>query len=78
MHNSSATVPRCGKDLAHLLAGFAEFLKRMLRSEAVECLALQLRDRLSLGERFGHWLVVHFGQFRFVVEGFQVRWRHRP
>ena len=45
----------------------------MLRAEALQLLALQLGDRLALGERLGHRLAVHLGELRLVVERLQVR-----
>ena len=62
-----------GKDGGDLLARLAAPLERVLRRQAGELLALQLRDRLALGERLGHRLAVHLGQLRLVVERLQVR-----
>ena len=44
------------EELADLLAGLAELLEAVLRAEADQRLALQLRDLLALGERFRHGL----------------------
>ena len=62
-----------GEQRADLLAGFAEFLERMLGAEADEALALQLGDLLPLGEGVRHGLAAQFGELGLVVEGFQVR-----
>jgi hypothetical protein len=61
------------KQRADLLAGFAELLKRMLRAETGQALALELRDLLPGGEGVRHGLAGHLGELGFVVEGFQVR-----
>ena len=73
MHTSSATLPMCGKSSQISWPDLPNFLKAVLRAEADQRLALQLRDLLSLGEGFRHGLAVHFGELGFVVEGFQVR-----
>ena len=50
------------------LAGLAEFFKLMLRPKAFQFLiALQLRDRLAVGDRPGHRLAVHLGELWLVV-----------
>ena len=61
------------EQLADLLAGLAELLEAVLRAEADQLLALQLRDLLALGERLRHRLAVHLGELGLVVEGFEVR-----
>src|SRR5207248_1830333 len=60
-------------ELGEVLARLAVALERVLRPEAVELLALQLRDLLALRERLRHRLAVHLRQLRLVVERFQVR-----
>ena len=47
----------------------------MLRSEDFQVvpLPLKLGDRLPLGKGLRHWLAVHLGQFRLVIECLQVR-----
>ena len=70
---SSATLPMCGKSSQISWPDLAEFLEAVLRAEADQRLALQLRDLLALGERFRHGLAVHLGELRLVVEGLQVR-----
>ena len=79
MQMSSAIVPNCGKMSQISCPDSPYFLKRMLRSKALQLLALKLRDRLALGKRLGHRLAVHLGQLGLVVERFQVRRpaRHR-
>ena len=60
--------------LGDRLAGFAILLKLMLRPKALQRLvALQLRNRLTVGDRLGHPLAVHLGQLRFVVERLEMR-----
>ncbi len=61
------------EDRGDFLAAPAPPLERMLRPEAAERLALQLSDRLALGERRGHSLTVQLLQLRLVVEGFVMR-----
>jgi hypothetical protein len=45
----------------------------MLRPETEELLPLQLRNLLSGGKRFRHWLPVHLGKLWFVIKSLQVR-----
>ena len=73
MQISSATVAEVREERADLLARLAELLEGVLRGEALQLLALELGDRLPLGERLGHRLAVHLGQLRLVVERLQVR-----
>ena len=73
MQTSSATPPMCGKISRHLLPRFAELLEAVLRPEAHQLPALQLRDLLPLRERLRHRLAVHLGQLRLVVERLEVR-----
>ena len=61
------------EQLADLLPGLAELLEAVLRPEALQLLALELGDRLALGERLGHRLAVHLGELRLVVERLEVR-----
>src|ERR1700680_253548 len=65
------------KQLAYLLSRFAELLEAILRTETDERFALQLRDLLPLGERFRHLLLMHLGEFGFVVKRLQMRWAAR-
>ena len=58
MQISSATLPMCGNSEQISWPGFAELLEVMLRAEAGQALALQLRDLLALGEGIGHRLAV--------------------
>jgi len=60
------------EERAHLLAGLAELLEAVLRSETDQRAPLELRDLLALGHRLGHWLAVHLAEFRLVVERLQV------
>lgn len=57
---------------ADFVAGFSPFLEGMLGGEAVEFLALELRDLLALGEGGGHWLPMQGFQFGFVVKGVEM------
>ena len=58
-----------------------DLLARLARSagtgaagrSSLQLLALELRDRLALGERLRHRLAVHLGELRLVVERLQVR-----
>ena len=61
------------KDLADRLPALAEFLEGVLGAEAIELLALQLSDRLSLGIGLGHRLAVHLTELRLVIEGLEMR-----
>ena len=61
------------EEFADLLAGFAIGLEAVLRAEALQLLALQLRDLLTLREAFGHRLRIHGQQLRLVIESLQVR-----
>ena len=56
---------------ADAVGGPANLLE--LRSEAVELLALELRDRLSFRERHRHLLAVHRGELGLRVERLEVR-----
>ena len=74
MQMSSAMLAMCGRKsliswprLA-VLAGTSNSGPRHL-----QLLALQLGDRLALGERLGHRLAVERGELRLVVEGFELR-----
>ena len=78
MQISSATVPMCGKSSEISWPDLAELLERVLRPEALELLALELRDRLALGERLGHRLAVHLGELRLVVEASPGATARRP
>ena len=73
MQISSATLPMCGNNEHISWPGFAELLERMLRAEAGQALALELRDLLPGGEGVRHGLAGHLGELGFVVEGFQMR-----
>ena len=72
MHRSSATSRQMSEELVDLLPALAVLLEAALRAEAGQLRALQLRDRLPLGERLGHRLAVPLGQFGLVVEAFEV------
>src|SRR5437016_3123199 len=61
------------KDGRYFLPGLTAFLKLVLRSEAGEFGTLKLGNRLTLRDRLGHRLAVHFGQRRLVIEGFEMR-----
>ena len=58
---------------ADFLSALSVFIEFESWAVASQWLSLQLSDRLSLGELFGHWLAVHLRQFGFVVERFQLR-----
>ncbi len=62
------------KQVAQHLAGLAEALEFVRRAEADQLLALELSDLLALGKGIRHGLAIHFGEFRLVVEGFEMRW----
>jgi hypothetical protein len=44
------------------------------RAKASKLLALELCELLTFGEALWHGLTMHFSEFRFVVEEFQVGW----
>ena len=73
MQISSATLPMCGNSSQISWPDLPNFLKPMLRAEADQLLALQLRDLLALGEGFRHGLAVHLGELGLVVESFEMR-----
>jgi hypothetical protein len=50
-----------GEQLGDLLPVLADLVELVLRPEAAQLLALELRDRLALGERLGHRLAGHLG-----------------
>ena len=54
--------------------GFAvpEAGEGVLGAEAGEFLALELGELLAFGEAFGHGFAVHFAEFGFVIESFEV------
>ena len=62
------------EERANGLTGLAELSERMLRRKALELFTLQLCDGLPFGERSRHWLAVHLGKLRFVVERFEMGW----
>ena len=62
------------QQLAHPLAALAVAVELEHGAVRLELLVLQLRDRLALGVRLGHRLIVEFGELGLVVEGFEVRW----
>ena len=47
--------------------------ERRERPEDLQLLALELGDRLALGERLGHRLAVELGELRLVVERLELR-----
>ena len=59
---------------AFVLAGLAKLLKIMLRAEAgqIVSLALQLGNRLALGDAFRHRFAIHLAQLRLVIERLQM------
>ena len=61
------------EDSADLDSRITTLPERVLRRHAGQLLALKLRDRLSLGEGFGHRLAVQLCELRPIVERFQVR-----
>src|SRR5690606_5104419 len=65
--------PDVRKRLGDLLAGGAPPSKGMLRTEAMELLSLELRDRLPRRDGCGHVLAVHLRELRLRVEGLEVR-----
>ena len=73
MQMSSATDAEVRKDLADLLPDSPNFLKACCGPKQLSFCALELGDRLALGERLGHRLAVHLRQLRLVVERFEVR-----
>jgi hypothetical protein len=73
MHRSSAMPPMNGKERGDFLAGFSPALEFAGGRQRLERRALQLRQLLAFGERFGKGLAVDFFQRRFVVQTFQVR-----
>ena len=60
------------KDRADLLAAVSRALERVLGSEALQRLPLELGDLLPLGEALRHRLAIHGGELRLVVEGVEV------
>ena len=73
MQMSSAMPPMCGKKLLIDCCDWPNLLNLACGPKHKQLLALQLRDRLALGERLGHRLAVHRGELRLFVEQFQVR-----
>ena len=73
MQISSATLAEVREERQISWPDLPNFLNACCGAEALQLLALELRDRLALGERLGHRLAVHLGQLRLVVEGLQVR-----
>src|SRR5579885_3207949 len=59
--------------LANLLPRLPKLLKSMLWAETNERPTLELGNLLSLGERLGHRLAVHFGELWLVIESLQMR-----
>ena len=68
MQTSSAMPPMCGNSSQISCPDLPNFLKSMLRPEADQRSALELRDLLALGERLRHAFAVHGGELRLVVE----------
>src|SRR5262249_22453154 len=62
-----------GEERRQLLAALAVTRERVLRAEAAQLLALELRDGLAARDRLRHRLAVHRGELRFVVEEREVR-----
>ena len=56
-----------------VLAGLAVFFELGEVALHLEGFPLKLGDGLALGEGLGHGLAIQFVEFRFVVEGFEVR-----
>ena len=76
---SSITEPIWGNSEQISIWFLPNACKRVLWSEALEFLSLELGELLPLGQALGHRLAVHLGELRLGVEGFQVGWpaRHR-
>jgi hypothetical protein len=55
------------------LTALTPWLERMLRRKTIQLLSLQLRNLLTLGDRFGHRLTMHLGQLGLVVKRLQMR-----
>ena len=66
--------PDVREEIANVLAGLAKLLEIMLRPEAgqIVSLALQLGNRLTLGDALGHRFAVHLAQLRLVIERLQM------
>ena len=66
--------PDVREEIANVLAGLAKLLEIMLRAEAgqIVSLALQLGNRLALGDAFRHRFAIHLAQLRLVIERLQM------
>jgi hypothetical protein len=61
-----------GQVITNPLAALAMLLKLAEMALHLEFLVLKLGDRLTLCERFGHWLAVELVEFGLVIKRLQV------
>ena len=73
MQMSSAIEPICGKSSQISVPHLPNFLKIVLRAEALELCALKLRDLLPLVSESGIGWPFSSRELRLVIEGLEVR-----